>query len=676
MLIVDDMEENRYMLESLLRGYGYEVKSANDGVEALEKASQEDFDMIISDILMPRMDGFQLCREVKKDKRLKKIPFIVYTATYTDPDNKKFALSLGAERFITKPTEPDVFIGILKEVIGSFQSGKLLAGKDPLKDETVFMKEYNEQLIKKLEDKMIESEKLCRELKESEGKYRELIDNANDAVIVVEKNGYMSFVNHKFTEMTGYSIDEAKEMHFSKLIYPDDLGRATDYFKRGLAGEEIPRNYEIRLVTKKGKTIYIENNISIIERKDRIVGVLAIVRDVTERKQAEEEKEKLQAQLLQAQKMEAIGTLTGGIAHDFNNLLTAIQGYTEISMLKLNEDDIVYKNLNEVKRASTRAANLTHQLLLFSRNQPVEMIPLDLNKTVKDMMSMVSRLIGEDISMIIDPEENLWTIKADPGNIEQVIMNLMVNARDAMPGGGKVIVKTENIEVDENYCRLISSARPGKFVHLSIADSGTGMDKETIEHIFEPFFTTKRPEEGTGLGLSAVYGIILQHGGWVNVYSEPGRGSVFSIFLPAFSMQPQMTDVQRLSLADFQGRGERILLVEDEEIIRNLNAETLKEYGYITFLAASAEEALEIFERENQNFDLVFSDVVLPNKSGLQLLNELLSRNPEIHVLLSSGYNDEKSLWQIIQKRGFRFLQKPYSLSDLLRTIRETLESK
>ncbi len=287
-LIVDDNEEDRYLLEVLLRGHGYEVESAADGVEALEKASQDGLDMIIADILMPRMDGFQLCRKVKTSEKLKNIAFVFYTATYTDPKDEEFALSLGVEKFIVKPTEPDVFIEILREVIRSYETGTLIAPKPPVEEETVYLKEYNERLVNKLEDKVLQLENANKALGESERKYRELIEIANDAVVVVEPTGYLSFVNPKFCKMTGYSVEEAKKLHFSKLVHPEDLTMVTENFRERLSGEEVPRNYEFQVLTKAGETIYIDYNSSTIEREGKIVGILGIIRDITERKQAEE----------------------------------------------------------------------------------------------------------------------------------------------------------------------------------------------------------------------------------------------------------------------------------------------------------------------------------------------------------------------------------------------------
>ncbi len=806
-LIVDDHKEDRYMLEVLHRGHGYGVVSAANGAEALEKALSDNPDIIISDILMPRMDGFQLCRKVKTDKKLKKIAFVFYTATYTDPKDEEFALGLGAEKFIVKPTEPYVFIEILKQVIRSHKTRALPPPKPPVKEEVVYLKEYNERLIKKLEDKILQLESVSKALKGSEKKYRDLIDNANDVIIVIEPTGYFSFVNLMFCEMTGYSMKEAKKLHFTKLIHPDDSAIVNENFERVLAGGTIPKNYEFRVLTKSGEVLYAELNATPINKEEEIVGIEAIVRDTTERKRteealweasekrkeleaivnqspavvflwiavkgwpvefvsdnvqqfgytpedfysrrilfadivhpddreqvaaevtryskegredfvqeyriitksdevcwlddrtwarrnskgvithyqgivldvtkrkrAEEEKIKIQAQLLQAQKMEAIGTLAGGVAHDFNNMLTAIQGYTDLAMMEIDETDPLYRDLKQIHRAAVRAADLTRQLLLFSRKRPMEFTLLNINRMVEDLLKMLDRLISEDIVINTDPQPDIWTVRCDAGNIEQVIMNLAVNARDAMPDGGKLTIKTKNITLDEEDCKLIHEARPGKFICLSVEDTGAGMDKDVIQHIFEPFFSTKETEKGTGLGLSVVYGIVKQHEGWINVYSEPGKGSMFKVYLPAFSVKLEDGTNEAISLQELQGSGERILLVEDEEGVRDFGMRALGENGYMVFEAANAKEAMESFEKEKGNFHLVFCDVVLPDKSGPQLVEQLLSRKPELLVLLSSGYTDDKSQWSMIYERGFRFLQKPYALDDLLRTIKEVIK--
>jgi two-component system cell cycle sensor histidine kinase/response regulator CckA len=403
-----------------------------------------------------------------------------------------------------------------------------------------------------------------------------------------------------------------------------------------------------------------------------VVGSVEVTLDISERRRAEEEREKIQAQLLQSQKMEAIGRLAGGVAHDFNNLLTTITGYSGLLLNSLDDGDPLRGDLEEIMKATRRAASLTRQLLAFSRKQVLQPQSLDLNALVSDVGKMLHRIIGEDIELVNDLEPRLGRVKADPGQIEQIIMNLVVNARDAMPQGGRLTIKTENVILDEDYCQVFAEARPGEFVRLSVEDTGVGMDKKTLQHMFEPFFSTK--EDGTGLGLSVVYGIVKQHEGWVNVYSEPGQGSAFKVYLPAFAVEAEGKKVEAISLQELQGSGERILLVEDDEGVRKLTTRALGRNGYVVFEAARTQEALRVFEGEGGKFHLVFTDVVLPDGTGLQLIDQLLPRNPELRVLLSSGYTDRKSQWPLIRARGFRFLQKPYALAELLRAIREAIK--
>lgn len=551
-LIVDDKAENLYLLETLLKGNGYKIATARNGVEALEKLKKDSIDMIISDILMPEMDGFQLCRKCKKDDRLRKIPFVFYTATYTDKKDEEFALSLGANKFIVKPTEPDVFLKILEGVIEDHKKKTLIAPKRPLEEEAVYLAAYNERLVKKLEKKVLDLE-----------------------------------------------------------------------------------------------------------------------RDIAEHK-------RLESQLRQAQKMEAIGLLAGGIAHDFNNILTAIQGYTDLALTEIQEDNPLYQDIKEIQKASMRAANLTRQLLLFSRRQPMEFTPLDLNKVINDLIKMLNRLIGEDISLTTDLASDLWTVKGDAGTNEQVIMNLVVNARDAMPKGGEIAIKTENLYIDEEYCKNCRDARPGRFVCLSVRDTGVGIDQSIIDRIFEPFFTTKEVGKATGMGLSVVYGIVKQHKGWVNVESSPGKGSIFRIYLPAVSIESEEKEKEKesVSLEELIGKGERILIVEDEESVKEFTKRALSKNRYVVFTATNVQEALDIFQKEKGNFDLIFSDLLLPNGEGPELLEEILKLKPKISVLLTSGYSDEELDRSAIHKGDYPYLQKPYSISDLLRVVRDALKIK
>ena len=387
-----------------------------------------------------------------------------------------------------------------------------------------------------------------------------------------------------------------------------------------------------------------------------------------------EERRKMQEQLLQIQKLEAIGTLAGGVAHEFNNILTVIQGYTDLAMRQIDEAEPVYGDLKEIATAVSRAANLTWQLLAFSRKQSIRPVLLNFNRVVDDLKQMLSHLIGENIAIVANLEPDLWIVQADKAQMEQIIMDLVLNARDAMPEGGIVTIRTENVHLDEDYCDAHREAHPGRFVCLSVQDTGVGMDKETVGRIFEPFFTTRDVGEGTGLGLSAMYGIVKQHQGWVNVNSRVNQGSVFEVYLPAFSGKVEGETKEVISLENFEGRGEKILLVEDEEEVLTYAARAFSDGGYIVFKARNVKEAWEIFEKENGDFHLIFCDVVLPDGNGLQLVEELLSRQADLAVVLSSGYADHQSRRPLIEKKRFPFLQKPYSLSDLLRVTKEAIK--
>jgi PAS domain S-box-containing protein len=381
-----------------------------------------------------------------------------------------------------------------------------------------------------------------------------------------------------------------------------------------------------------------------------------------------------QDQLLQAQKMEAVGRLAGGVAHDFNNLLTAIKGYAELLLSSPGLTEGAQADIQQIRKAADQAAAMTRQLLAFSRRQPLQPQIVDVNRVVGEMDTMLRRLIGEDIVLMTTFEEDSVLLEADPGQIEQVIINMAVNARDAMPEGGRLIVKTKRVQLDDRACASIPEARPGSFACMSIEDTGVGIPKEAIDQIFEPFFSTKAPGKGTGLGLAVAYGIIRQHGGWVNVYSEPRHGTVFKIYIPASDGEESSVECETTDTVNLNGSGQRILLVEDEDAVRDFAKRALEQSGYVVFAAADADQAKCLFESENGDFALVFSDVVLPDSSGINLIDSLLTMKPGLEVLLSSGYSDHKSQWPTIQERGYHFLQKPYSLPDLLGTIKEIVK--
>jgi len=409
-----------------------------------------------------------------------------------------------------------------------------------------------------------------------------------------------------------------------------------------------------------------------------VVGVIALSVDVTDRMEAERALACKDEQLRQSQKMEAIGQLAGGIAHDFNNLLTAISGYTELARAELEPSGSASEMLFAVSKAADRAAALTRQLLAFSRKQPLWLAELDLNEVVSEMTDMLERLIGADIELVTEFDENLGKIEADTSQIEQVVMNLAVNARDAMPHGGKLTISTSLADTGEADPDGSQEGCDRSYVCLRVTDTGTGMDSRTMAQIFEPFYTTKRPGVGTGLGLSVVDGIAEQHGGWVNVESEPARGTSFSVCLPVAPERPpdgsddQCTEDEAVGEAPAAG-GERVLLVEDEDSVRAFATRALTDWGYDVVEAASAEEALVALESDPSGFDLIFSDIVLPGRSGTQLAEEISARNTDTRILLSSGYFFSEGNEESPSEIGFPLLKKPYSARGLRTAIHDIL---
>jgi signal transduction histidine kinase len=397
-------------------------------------------------------------------------------------------------------------------------------------------------------------------------------------------------------------------------------------------------------------------------------------REITERQQTELERQHLQEQLLQSQKMEGIGRLAGGIAHDFNNLLTAIMGYTELAMLTLPETDPIYSNLQQVEKAAERAADLTSQLLAFARKQVIRPKVILLNDVVANLEKMLRRLIGEDIELITALDSDIWCIRADTGQLEQVLVNLSVNARDAMPQGGKLIIETSNIVLDAEYARHHAEVTPGDYVLLSVSDTGSGIDKATQQHIFEPFFTTKEVNKGTGLGLATCHGIVKQSGGHIWLYSEVGHGASFKIYLPRVE---EAVEANALPVRHAPpGAGETILLAEDEEIVRAYAVQTLRTQGYNVLEAASGHEALRIAAAYEHPIQLLMTDVVMPQMYGKELAEQLCALRPEIRVLYVSGYTDAVMLHQGMPNGDDQFLQKPYTFGALVSKVREVLDTE
>jgi PAS domain S-box-containing protein len=509
------------------------------------------------------------------------------------------------------------------------------------------------------------------ERKETEDKLRRLADiveSSDDAIISKSLDGTIQTWNGGAERMYEYSAVEAIGKPIS-IIFPDEQRDEIPMILNKVNGGEILRNFETIRARKDGKQIRIALTVSPIkDASGRIVGASAIGRDITQSKQMEE-------MFRQAQKMEAVGRLAGGVAHDFNNLLTVIIGYSEMLLERADIDGQVRKKCEEIKRAGDRAASLTRQLLAYSRQQVLEPRVLNINTCVTEMEKMLRRLIGEDVELRTSLDATLGSVKADPGQIEQVIMNLAVNARDAMPEGGKLFVETSNAELDEEYAIHHPPSIVGRYVILAVTDTGVGMSQETKAHIFEPFFTTKELGKGTGLGLSTVYGVVKQSGGYVWVYSELGRGSVFKIYLPRVdSSEVQIRPAKSVpeSIARITGT-ETILLVEDEQSVRALTRNLLEQGGYTVLEADNGAHAVEIAKRHG-HIHLLLTDVVMPGMNGPAVVDKILPIHSETKVLYVSGYSSSFDTPTGLVPAGADLLQKPFSRAALLRKVRNLLD--
>jgi len=512
-------------------------------------------------------------------------------------------------------------------------------------------------------------------LRKSEERYRTILENIEDGYFEVDLHGNFTFFNDSLCRMLGYSRDEMIGMGNQQYTDQENRKKLFQAFNEVYRTGEPTKGFDWEVITKNGTKLFGEVSVSLIkDSKGQPIGFRGIARDITERKRAEKEMAELQEQLRQSQKIEAIGRLAGGIAHDFNNLLTVIKGYSQLSLLDLNESDPLWGNIQEIQKATQRAADLTRQLLAFSRRQILDLKVLDLNTLLKDLDKMLRRIIGEDIELVTLSAADLGRVKVDPGQIEQVVLNLAVNARDAMPSGGKLTIETANLELDEKYAETHMGVTPGHYVRLSVSDTGAGMSQQVKEKIFEPFFTTKEKSKGTGLGLSMVYGIVKQSSGNIWVYSEPGHGTTIKIYLPR--VEEDLDTLHGRDKTDFLPRGrETVLLVEDEPSVRDLAHRLLNQQGYKVLEAANGGEALRVVQEHNgEEIHLLLTDVVMPQMGGKELAEKLKTLRPNIKVLYTSGYTDDAIVHQGILEHGTYFLQKPFSLKTLSHKVREVLD--
>ena len=520
-------------------------------------------------------------------------------------------------------------------------------------------------------DDVTKTHQVQEALKNSEAKYYNLIEHSNDAIYLLYHNKF-EIVNEKFEKLFGISQEEAssKEFNFMDLVAPKSHALVKNRRKQLQAGKKPGHRYEFTALDKDGKEIEVEVSVSYIDYKDGIA-TQGILRNITKRKA-------IQKKLQQSQKLQSIGTLAGGVAHDFNNILTVIIGTSQMALSELDRSDQQYNDIKNIYDSAQRAARLTEQLLIFSRKKEFDLKVINVNRTIIRLEKMLNRLIGEDIHMTNNFAEKIWNIKADENQIEQVVTNLVVNARDAMPEGGSLIITTRNIVINKELGQNIPESYPGQYVCLEVADSGEGIDKKHQDKIFDPFFTTKGRSEGTGMGLSVVHGIVKKHNGFINVYSEPGEGAVFKVYIPALQDCETEEEKQKNNKKsdNYQGDGESILVVEDEEVVLDFLKNVLSTYNYNLYTANCGEEAIRIFEENKDKIDLLLSDVVMTGINGKKLADKLNKRKESLSVILSSGYPDKKVEPNEIRDKGYRFIQKPYQPAELLELIYNTLQGE
>ncbi len=520
--------------------------------------------------------------------------------------------------------------------------------------------------VRYLEEVEKEFATLARALKDSETKYRFLVDRVQEAVLLVQDDTVKS-VNPAAKIIGGYSADELRLVPFSEFIDAGDRDRVLALYRQALAAETVLDSITFGVIRKGGEVFQATTRFIPVNWEDR-PALLCVMQDAT--RQGD-----LESQLLYAKKMEAVGTLAGGIAHDFNNHLQGISGYIQLLMMRGDRDRTEQGWLLQIERSVKRAAALTKQLLIFSRKEESRLEPIDLNEVVRQAQKTLARTIPESITAELKLAAELAPVDGDAVQLEHVLFNLGINAKDAMPAGGKIVIETRNIHLDEAFCRNHVGVTPGAYVELTFADSGHGMDRETLERIFEPFYTTKGVGSGIGLGLAIVYGIVQSHHGLILCESNLEKGTTFRVYLPVQEREGAAPAKEERKRGDYRG-AEAIIIVDDEPDIIDIGQNTLEQFGYTVLTARSGEEAVEIYTRQGDRIDLVILDLGMPGMGGEKCLRELLRMNPAVKVLIASGYAATQTVHSILEAGATGFMAKPYRLEDMLNKVREVLDGE
>lgn len=662
--MVDDSKEDRKILRHYIEQFGHVAIEAENGKTGLEMASLHKPDLIISDALMPVMDGFQFLRQIKKDKNLKAIPFVFYSAVYQGEKDVELAMSVGAEAYIIKPKEPDEFWKEVNTVLKQDFSKKRPPAI-PVKEED-YLRNYSHVVVSKLEEKV-------RELANEKERAQKYFDIAGVMLLVLSPDFTVLQINAKGCEVLGCDKQDIIGKNWTGFLSPIHLKRWKKQFEELIQGD-VGRIEGIKLpvlAPSKEEKLISWNHCVLKDDSNMPLVTVSSGEDITEQTKIRKERKLLEKRLQTAQKMESLGTLAGGIAHDFNNILSAIIGYVELAKMRFPEEEDVAHDLDEVLKASGRAKELVKQILTFSRQSEMEFKPIQVSTIVNEALKLIRVSFPSTIEIKCDITTDALVV-GDATSIHQILMNLCTNASHAMqPEGGLLSVSLKNIQVDREFTGYYPDVKPGHNIHLSVSDTGHGMSSRVIQRIFEPFFTTKRKGEGTGMGLSVVHGIVKSFGGSIDVYSEPGKGSVFNIYFPAIErrVHPEKRIEKNIS-----GGTERIFYVDDEPVLVKMGEQLLKSFGYRVLSHTNVLEALSFFREHRDDFDLIITDMTMPYMNGEQFARECIAIRNDIPVILTTGFSTDISK-EATNASGIKAcVMKPILKFELAQAIRSVLD--
>jgi two-component system cell cycle sensor histidine kinase/response regulator CckA len=660
-LIVDDTPTNLHLLIKMLGEENYATFPASEGAMALRFVQETPPDLILLDVRMPDMDGYHLCERLKADARTRDIPVIFISAGDQVLDKVK-AFAVGGVDYIVKPFHAEEVLARVATHLALLNLRRDLEAR--VRERTTELLQTNARL----NGEIAERRRAEEALRKSEERYRSFFEEDLAGAFISTPAGSIVACNPAFASIFGFASPAEAMAADSRLFYAN-LGEQAEVLARLKSGQPL-QNHELELRRRDGKLVHLLANIvGVADGRGGLAEIKGYVIDVTERK-------KLENQLRQSQKMEAIGQLAGGMAHDFNNLLTCIISYSDLLMLEQPSlEEKTRAGLTQIKNAGLSAAALTRQLLTFSRRQLLQPRIIDLNLLIVNAEKMLHRLIGEDIKLRLQLARPLAHIKADPGQIEQIILNLSVNARDAMPHGGSLVLETTEVVSDAGRPAEPGNFPPGSYVRLTITDTGSGMDAEVQSHLFEPFFTTKGVGRGTGLGLSTVYGIVQQSRGHIFVQSEVGRGASFRIYFPAVAGDAQPAAEKKLLVQELPRGTGTILLVEDHDAVRKIARDILERCGYLVLEAAYGDDALRVAREHQGPIHLLLTDVIMPGMNGPQLAEHITAARKETKVLFMSGYTDDVIIQRGGLPAGILMLDKPFTSELFMQKVRQALGS-